>query len=64
MKGRIAHVLGNVRGGWAALLQEGDIWERIAHGEDLEEVVRKAREEGCKEPLLMKIPQDWTALVG
>ena len=64
MKGSLAQVLGALRGGWAALLQDGDTWELLAHGEDLEGVIKKAREEGHAEPLLMKIPQDWACLVG
>lgn len=58
---RIKALLDGPRGGWAAFPESGE--ERVAYGETYDEAVAKAEELGVREPVLVKIPHEWTPTV-
>jgi hypothetical protein len=47
--------------GWVAFSEDES--KVIAYGLSYDEVVAAAEEKGVNEPILAKVPQDWTAMV-
>lgn len=48
-------------GGWVAFTE--DETKVVAYGNDYDEVVCEAKKSGVFEPLLVKVPKDWTVTV-
>ncbi len=57
---RLSALLAAPANGWVAF--SGDESRVVAYGATYEEVVSKAEKEGEPDPLLVKIPFDWTEL--
>lgn len=47
--------------GWVAFSEDEE--RVVAHGATYEETVEKAEKEGVSDPLLVKVPKDWTETV-
>jgi Family of unknown function (DUF5678) len=48
-------------GGWVAFSENED--RVVAYGATYDEAVCKAQEQGVTDPVLVKVPRDWTELV-
>lgn len=58
---RIRALMDGPPGGWVAF--SDDESRVVAYGSTYDEVVAKSEAEGVADPLLVKIPDDWTELV-
>lgn len=58
---RIEALLGAPPDSWAAF--QDDQTTLIAYGESYEDAVSKASEKGFEDPVIVKIPKDWTETV-
>lgn len=57
---RMNALLGAPSDGWAAFSEDEE--RVVAYGSTYEEAVSNAEKEGVADPVLVKIPKDWTAL--